>query len=754
MLKGAVAKTHTNFDTMLERDNISKALSYIPQKQRRPILSRLDRLSQCGITEFSLNPDVCGGYDRLLEVNVGYYSKSKAKQSNIVAIAYNSSTKQILAHSLPEYLSYGKKPDNIKQIVAGTYSIRINPVHFRRNKVSLKPFSTSIYRMTSFHDVEMILSRTIQNSTTKFRKDVKTFFRHNKGRINGKSDFKQDIVKDAYEHLAGIKKSTLEILDKELCNNTAYKWAAEIVRKSDKAVRSEPCEQLTVYNHIVNTASPEAQRHRYNALRTFLPFRNLFLEKDLWDDIDAGIPAYNALASNIGVKPATIRNMAKMLPEYNVSINAMEYAKFLDIVDFSRWPKDYKQYTYFKSFMNSAEMIKEYSGAPLKRTVEESIRKHRDKIFKNGTLDWDELFFQSQIKSVHGAMKTFKRYHGRLFTPSEAKRMPAKEIPKEPESFSSLPGVLRSPNSVLRKQTLQEFSNRISQIDDMKKDIKKKIILPAVILCLEEQGYRYCSDNAFDDLLNEIQKEVWDQVRIKKQLKISDYWHSKRVNIRNRFRSAVITNSEFNEWKSIINEPLALPNGVVAHPLTSSADLDDETEAMSSENVKCCVWSYADSCATGKLHVFSLRTDRGGRLSTLGLRENSSNDGKIHLKEFQNHARGNSTPAKGCKEASAQIIDLFNKGVISPDWDAINHQRAIYKAREADNKIGYNFRSKKDRDAVFAVYKPCMSKKGRQSFDTFIDEHAIRNRVREFISKCNSNQTPLYRVIGPMPLGQ
>src|SRR5208283_2465206 len=80
-------------------------------------------------------------------------------------------------------------------------------------------------------------------------------------------------------------------------------------------------------------------------------------------------------------------------------------------------------------------------------------------------------------------------------------------------------------------------------------------------------------------------------------------------------------------------KPIKASNGVVIRPLCSAAALREEGALMHH-----CVGRYGGECMTGWTQIFSLRTPRGKRLSTLQISARRIGSGRFWFTEVQNRA--------------------------------------------------------------------------------------------------------------------
>ncbi|MGA2259607.1 MAG: PcfJ domain-containing protein [Thermoguttaceae bacterium] len=103
-------------------------------------------------------------------------------------------------------------------------------------------------------------------------------------------------------------------------------------------------------------------------------------------------------------------------------------------------------------------------------------------------------------------------------------------------------------------------------------------------------------------------------------------------------------------------KPFRASNRVVIRPLCSAAALREEGAL-----VHHCVGRYDRECMTGWTQVFSLRTARGKRLSTLQLSARKTGSGRFRFEEVQNLAAYNNPPPRAAVTAAKELLSALNE---------------------------------------------------------------------------------------------
>jgi hypothetical protein len=116
-----------------------------------------------------------------------------------------------------------------------------------------------------------------------------------------------------------------------------------------------------------------------------------------------------------------------------------------------------------------------------------------------------------------------------------------------------------------------------------------------------------------------------------------------------------------NNWRDDYDwpawfKPVKASNGVVIRPLCSAAALREEGALMHH-----CAGRYGRDCATGWTQIFSLRTPRGRRLSTLQLVAQRTGPERFRFTEVQNRAAHNNPPSNAAAVAARELLAALNE---------------------------------------------------------------------------------------------
>jgi hypothetical protein len=157
------------------------------------------------------------------------------------------------------------------------------------------------------------------------------------------------------------------------------------------------------------------------------------------------------------------------------------------------------------------------------------------------------------------------------------------------------------------------------------------------------------------------------------------------------------TNTVEDDWRSNRDwpawfKPLKASNGVVIRPLCSSAALREEGAMMHH-----CVGGagYDRECRTGRTQIFSLRTARGRRLSTLQLSASKTRDGEFRFSVVQNRAACNASPPSAAVAAEKELLSALNEGKLPHNLAAARPRRVV---EEVQVHCGFDYLS----DAAWA----------------------------------------------------
>lgn len=136
------------------------------------------------------------------------------------------------------------------------------------------------------------------------------------------------------------------------------------------------------------------------------------------------------------------------------------------------------------------------------------------------------------------------------------------------------------------------------------------------------------------------------------------HWHRHRPREERVFQESPPRNYS---WKPILDHPVSIEGGWQFVELTSSEALREEGDAMSH-----CVAGYDGYCHYGRSRIFSVRNDRGQRVSTLELCR--SNLRKRKRKQYainQNRGVRNAAVSSACQRAADQFLRMVNDFVVT-----------------------------------------------------------------------------------------
>ena len=118
-------------------------------------------------------------------------------------------------------------------------------------------------------------------------------------------------------------------------------------------------------------------------------------------------------------------------------------------------------------------------------------------------------------------------------------------------------------------------------------------------------------------------------------------------------------------------KPLRASNGVVMRPLCSVAALREEGALMHH-----CVGGYGTECMAGCTQIFSLRTARGKRLSTLQLFARRTGPETFCFVEVQHRAAHNGPPPEAAVAAARELLSALHGGKVRCHVGAPGPRRA------------------------------------------------------------------------------
>ena len=132
-------------------------------------------------------------------------------------------------------------------------------------------------------------------------------------------------------------------------------------------------------------------------------------------------------------------------------------------------------------------------------------------------------------------------------------------------------GVVRSTRFF--EACFKNYESDLANIGHMKSDLRMKLLRAAIILGLETREAVVTSPGAIKPLEDTVAHAMWLDMPPSEQIAASGYWHSPRVNFRERFQSIAYSANQSWQWATLFSEPLTLQSGVELHPLNSTTML-------------------------------------------------------------------------------------------------------------------------------------------------------------------------------------
>jgi hypothetical protein len=132
----------------------------------------------------------------------------------------------------------------------------------------------------------------------------------------------------------------------------------------------------------------------------------------------------------------------------------------------------------------------------------------------------------------------------------------------------------------------------------------------------------------------------------------------------------------FRMWPALC-DPVIAPNGIQLIPLTTSAELADEGQAM-----RHCVGGYSQVCLFRGSHIFSIRDKHGKRLSTLQLVQTGHS-----VRNEQNHGFANGIPDTRAAKAADWFVKKVNRGTIPVNWDDLIAKQQMVRMRSGIQEV-------------------------------------------------------------------
>ncbi len=423
-----------------------------------------------------------------------------------------------------------------------------------------------------------------------------------------------------------------------------------------------------------------------------------------WTSIDNGASPFAALGQQLNVSPGTIRHMLRQGDETS-SLYAGRFesvAPYLDSMPVGRWPKTPQDVSFMQDII---KMARDYSH---------TFKQHQPpKVLAQWVKDagphmsWRRLFTRKTRPHIVSKLKN-----------------PFRETGHTPSLAAYLRFLLDSP--VFRRSCVEWHNDRLNEIKDLKRDITRRLVVPAILRTIVPTGTQNHFPNMAAELTEPVSQKLWQNCPPSEQLAASAYWHSPRVDFSTRFKA--VSRTTGLTWHTIFDAPLTIDD-VTAVPLGSDATLREEADAM-----QHCVWSFGPRCLEDGYHIFSLRDLHGNRLSTLSLVETRHGDGRITFSVAQNRTVLNDMPLAAAQTYGETLCRMLGDGSLAIDWAPILADRAAYAIHKATGEAGYDFNDPAIAQDVFKLYEPCLPRKIARASGGTLDGFAQALGIRDMIA--------------------
>lgn len=698
----------------------------------RSFKEKIIKWSQIATLEsFDLDAEVSGGYKRACVVafNKRYHSKQYSFPVFLTVIKEDTGELSLLSlkmntKSLSLFLKNSHISKTLSDYKKDPYPLSLD--------FSLSPLKMKI-TSHSLNDLHDLLDAKHKRIVSDVRKDKALF--------NGLIGlFRNKRVVDQQQHvLSQIIDNTLKKYLNQLISSymseidlKSLAWAKEVSYNFQRG-KSQTYYEIAIFNKIIEASSYEARAYRYTAMEQFAYLGSLFWDQDIWNDIDNGQPPFQILANHMNVNQSTLKHMAKMLHVFSFGDDTKNYAEYLDKIDPSLWPQDKEQLSFFKIMMGITDAHSNAFTRSAPDVLKDWVKNNPKKHVWDQSYSWSELTAHILKKQIHRVLREYSSFLG-----NKPENVDAKDF----YSYN------------LFVTAVKRYKDNISNIKDMKSDVWKKLILPQLIVSIEKNGFKVNDTDAINDLNNTISQNLWNKMPPSDQISASSYWHSGDVNIKRRFKSAVLHGaSDYKEWEGLFGDnPYQISKNIFIHPLNSSVKLEEESDMMTSEgrHHRFCIWSYGSYHFTRNYHMMSVRDEQGNRICSLTVEDYFNGMGERKVKFSQNKAKDNQTPCDIGTQTAAKVLEIVNEGDFKPDWRKIDSVRADYKANEIKNAAGYDFYDAEQVQAVLDVYLPCLPKKlfsgQSKTLDTFIQGLDLDNIVKEFLNDFDFSQGGLIKI--------
>ncbi|MBU6234646.1 MAG: PcfJ domain-containing protein [Alphaproteobacteria bacterium] len=527
----------------------------------------------------------------------------------------------------------------------------------------------------------------------------------------------------------GIVQDTTEVVFRqryeEMMADIRSNIVADDMAFADNLYRTHPRNitgDLRIYNHLRRAQGEKAREFRKGALLVLGKVKNFFWDdKNLWEAIDNGAPLYDALSKSLNLKISTVRRMFRQPDVFGIGDRFATLATALDKVDPAFWPDTGREVFYF-AFVHDFGI--RYAST-FERNLQDVLKNWLATARKNGHHGWEALF-KSQFAEYLDRAENDRSFRGW-------------DYDMDGDIVKSLPmnRLVDGLSDSAPKTAIKFYRDTIGNINHMRNDVSLRLIRAGLILEFEKRGLQVASTTILDDLAKAVSSRMWASCPPSEQIEASSYWHSPRINFRNRFESVAISSNTASKWPTIIDGPVELSGGVIAYPLNSTDLLREEGTAMNH-----CVWSFTNNCLTQNFHVFSLRNKEGQRISTLTIKDGVDGN-KRSFSSIEHKRHGNGTPSQQAFQAEKSFLKMLDEGVIMPDWTVIDKARAEFMRDALDQTIGYDFRNPAQRERVLDLFKPCIPRKalhGILGFDALMQKIGVPHIVTDHLAKNSQMQ--------------
>lgn len=723
-------------------------------------------IKKCTPETIEINPEQSGGYSQLkrLKFAPGIYRPDEKSE---FLLALNPETKKMqflyVKGKMVDVLD--SKPEKIFHL-------------FQENEK--KPFRDPFsFKSVDRHRKDLlfripstkILNKAIGDENDRVSKRLKYKLEYSNSRKNKKKKSRRIEHFDALiDQCGAFFKANRDALLNEVIHDfgdyDAQLWSYDVMNLLGGRVNKKMgYDQIHIYHHLVDAKTEEARGYRYEALKQLSKLGLLFLDDDIWGAIDEGQSPAKAIADHWGVQKNTVKKMIKNHPLFQLKKNAQKYALWLDQVNPAHWPKNEDDLMLFETFMKVTDTYENCFNINKEDFIKSRIKAYKDEIKKTEGLFWEKVCFynlKDYIDSVFsGGDYSFKTYYQKMLkdrskrslikNSKTAKQRGSSAKMTVPQTLDDIPPYFRR-NERTWDAVSRVAESELRHVQDMKNDIAKRILYPALFLEFERQGAKVSDASLLTDLSRDVNQKIWSTMSPSDQIAANSYWHSPNVNIRGRFQSVALGGTEHGDWPTLWGDdtPFDLGNGIFLHPLNSQTLLDQEADAMKRPGRGFCIASYGSRFYTSNFHLMSIRDSQGERLCSLTIQDYFDEDKKRKVRYIENKGPGNSEPPEAGKRAARKIMELINSGKLPVDWTEIDQARTEYKVRQVENAAGYDIRNVDTRQNVFEVYISCLPKRlvkqGKSRLEGFMEAINLSKTVENFIESYDFSEGGLTNI--------